>query len=850
MLKKFAVLPLLFLSFLAFAEDSKCSFIIADIRVEGLQRISAGSVFASLPFNINDEANASNVREAIRVLFRSGSFDDVSIGRDGDVLVVTLQERPSISSIKIEGNKAIKTEDLLSGLAQSGLAEGQVFKRATLEGIRLELQRQYVSQGRYDASIVAEVEALPRNRVALHIDVDEGSVAKIKHINIVGNEHFSRKKLLRMFEMRKTGWISWATGDDKYARERLRADLETLESFYRDQGYLKFAVDSTQVSLSPERDAVFITVNITEGDIYEVSEVKLSGDIILPEAVLRQLILLRAGDTYSQQKVTVSEEFISRVLGNEGYAFSKVRSYPEVNEEDQTVQLTFFVDPGKRTYVNRIEFYGNTTTKDEVLRREMRQMEAAPASGQKIEQSRVRLERLGFFSSVSSELEPVPGSDDLVNVVYTVEEQQSGSIGASVGFSDASGIVLSANLQQNNFLGSGKQVGFGVTRNDFQTRYNFSYTNPYYTVDGVSRGFTVFLRETDFDELGVAEFSSNSWGGTLNYGYPISETARLGFGVGYTNIEIETGPFAPREVRSSPTPLFNVNNFVSANVVDGNTTTNTAAGLGNVDDLLNAGIDPFIQTEPGFLDNNGDNFDSFTVTANIRESKLNRGLLPTKGHSQSFSVELGIPGTDLEYFKLIYDGQIFVPVANDVSFRFHGQFGYGDGYGDTEDLPFFENFFSGGFGSVRGYERSSLGPRGTPAQSYLVTQLDGQAAYVYDEIARQFVLQNLVNSQDPIGGNVLVEAGVEFIFPLWFIEDRRSLRTVLFIDSGNVYDTNCGPEQELCFDIDLTELRASYGFGLTWISALGPLTFSLARPVNNSREDDTKFFQFSIGTGF
>lgn len=847
MLKKFLFLYLLVLSNIILAKDS---FVITDIRVEGLKRISAGSVFANLPFNINDEANSTNIREAIRVLFKTGNFDDVAIGRDGDVLVIILQERPSISEIEIEGNKAIKTDDLLEGLSRAGLSEGQVFKRATLEGIRLELQRQYVSQGRYDAAIIAEVEALPRNRVALHIDVDEGSVAKIKHINIVGNERFETEELLKLFEMDTTGWLSWATSDDKYGKERLRADLESLESFYKDQGYLKFAIDSTQVSLSPERDAVFISIDVTEGDIYQVSGVKLSGEIILPEDVLRTLILFQPNDTYSQRKVTVSEELISKILGNEGYAFAKVRSYPEVNEEDKTVELTFFVDPGKRTYVNRIEFYGNTVTKDEVLRREMRQMEAAPASGQKIEQSRVRLERLGFFKHVSSDLEPVPGTDDLVDVVYNVEEQNSGSIGASIGFSDSSGIVLSANLQQNNFFGTGKRVGIGVSRNDFQTRYNFSYNNPYYTIDGVSRGFSLFYTETDFDELGVAEYSSNRLGGTVSYGYPISETARLGFGFGYSKIEIATGPFAPQEIIGSPRRLNNVNFYVPGRVAEGLTTINPNPQLFSIDSLLNTNIDPFQNVQPGFIDKNGDEYDNYTVNANIRQSKLNRGLLPTRGFSQTLSFEAGIPDTDLEYFKLIYDGQFFVPLGEEVSIRFHGQLGYGDGYGDLEDLPFFENFFSGGFGSVRGYERSSLGPRGTPSQIYSPVALGGNVAYIYDEIARKFVTQNRTNATDPIGGNILVEAGAELIFPLWFVEDSRSLRTVLFLDSGNVYDSDCGAQQISCYELDLDQIRASYGFGLTWISALGPLTFSLARPLNETREDDTKFFQFSIGTGF
>lgn len=829
-------------------------FTIADIQVQGLQRIPAGSVFAVLPFNINDQATPANVQLAITRLFETGNFNDVAIGREDDILIIKVQERPSIGEIHIDGNKAIKTEDLLKGLSQAGLSEGQVFKRATLEKIRLELERQYVSQGRYDAEIVAEVEPVARNRVALNIDVYEGSVAKIKHLNIVGGQQYSQEQLLELFEMNTTGFWSWAKGDDKYSRERLRADIENLESFYRDQGFLKFAVTSTEVSLSPERDAVYITVNISEGDIYHVSEVKLSGDIILSEATLRQLILLRPKSIYSQSRITSSKEIITRVLGAEGYAFAKVRHYPTVNEEDKTVELTFFVDPGKRTYVNRILFKGNTSTEDEVLRREMRLMEAGPASGPKIDHSKVRLERLGFFKGVESEMKPVPGHDDLVDVEFTVEEQPSGSIGASIGYSDAGGMVFSANLDQKNFLGTGKQVGVGLTRNDYQSRYSFNYTNPYYTVDGVSRGFSLFYSKTDFDRLGVAEYSSNSYGGKLNYGYPISETARIGFGVGYAKIEIETGRYAPQEVIASPLDL-GLTDYVERDLNNPVYPDNS----GTVDSLIANGVDPFATTTPGFIDEHGDEYNNFTLTAFWSESKLNRGFMPTKGWSQSVDVELGVPSTDLEYFKLNYRGQYFIPLRPETSIRLHTRLGYGAGYGDTEELPFFENYYAGGFGSVRGFERSSLGPKGTPAKTYLADfkrdangdiDPNGTYGYLYDPNTNKFYDTNLSNNIDPIGGDMLVEGGVELIFPMWFIKERRSLRTVFFVDAGNVFGTECNPGQRDCGKFAFRDLRASYGFGLTWVSALGPLTFSLSQPIQEKAGDDTKFFQFSIGTGF
>ena len=842
MLKRFFLLFILTgFSLLSTAEDA---FVINDIRIEGLQRVPVATVFANLPFNVQDTAESKHIRLAIARLFQTGNFNNVEIGRDADTLVVRLQERPAIADIKIEGNKAIKEKDLKEGLKKSGLSQGQILKQATLEAIRQELQRQYVAQGRYDSEVVVDVRALSNNRVGLYIDIYEGTVAKIKHLNIVGNQDFSRKTLLKLFEMRKTGWLTWLNSKDKYAKERMKGDLERLQSFYRDQGYLQFAITSTQVSLSPERDAVFITINIEEGSVYHVSGTKLSGEIILPENLMRSLILLKEGDVFSQRRVTTTEEYMTRLLGNNSYTSATVRSYPLINEDDKTVELTFFVDPGKRTYVNRIEFYGNTATEEEVLRREIRQMEAAPASGQKIEQSRVRLERLGFFKDVQSEMVPVPGHDDLVDIHYTVEEQHSGSIGASIGYADGSGLVLSANLQQNNFLGTGKQIGVGISRNDYQTSASFNYNNPYYTIDGVSRGFSVFYRRTDFKKLGVAEYSSNSYGTNLTYGYPISETARISFGGGYAFIDLEIGPYAPQEVIASPRSLGS-EHFVKYQMVNGQLqiSDNTVY---SIDNLLNNGIDPFISSKPGFVDLHGDRFHNFTLMASISQSKLNRGLMPTAGYSQGLSAEVGIPGTDIEYYKIDYTGQYLWDLNNDYSFLFHSRLGYGDGYGDTEVLPFFENYFAGGFGSVRGYERSTLGPSGTAAQRYMTVQ----GAYVYDEVAQKIAMFDLGTRYDSFGGNVLMEGGIEFIFPIWFIEDRRSLRTVLFIDGGNVFNTRCGRLQRNCSSPDLGQLRFSYGFGLTWISALGPLTFSLAQPFNHTADDSTKVFQFSIGTGF
>jgi outer membrane protein insertion porin family len=514
------------------------AFVASDIRVEGLQRISAGSVFAALPINVGDTIYANTIRNSIRSLFRTGNFDNIYISRDGTVVVVLVEERPSVSEIIIEGNKAIKTEALLDGLKGAGLSEGKVFKRSTLEGMKAELTRQYVSQGRYDAGITTDVELLPRNRVAVNIIVDEGTTAAIKHINIVGNKVFNDDDLLDLFELNSTGWLSWITGNDKYAKEKLSGDLDTLSSHYLDRGYITFNIDSSQVSVSPDRESVYITVNITEGEKFEVGEVDLSGDIVLPESTLKSLIFIKTGQTFSQALVTSTEKWLTSRLGNEGYNFAEVKAIPDIDKETQVVDLKFFIDPGKRTYVNRINFEGNLRTADEVLRREMRQMEGAPASSSSIEQSRARLERLGYFKEATVDTIEIPGSDDLIDLQYVVEEQSSGSIGASLGFSQDSGLLFGVNVQQDNFLGTGKQIGIGLNKSNYLTNVNFSYVNPYYTKDGVSRGFSVYYRKADLSEINVSNYTTDTLGTSVNFGYPLSDTSRLGFSFGYSKTDI------------------------------------------------------------------------------------------------------------------------------------------------------------------------------------------------------------------------------------------------------------------------------------------------------------------------
>ncbi|AEF23386.1 MULTISPECIES: outer membrane protein assembly factor BamA [Pseudomonas] len=776
------------LSALMIAEVHAESFTISDIRVNGLQRVSAGSLFGALPLNVGESADDRTLTEATRELFKTGFFQDIQLGRDGNVLVITVVERPSISSIEIEGNKAISTDDLMKGLKQSGLDEGEIFQRATLEGVRNELQRQYVAQGRYSAEIDAEVIPQPRNRVALKININEGSVAAIQHINVVGNKVFSDEELQDLFELKTTNWLSFFKNDDKYAREKLSGDLERLRSYYLDRGYINMDITSTQVSITPDKKHVYITVNVDEGEKYTVRDVKLSGDLKVPEEEVRALLLVKEGQVFSRKVMTSTSELITRRLGNEGYTFANVNGVPEPHNDDNTVSITFVVDPGKRAYVNRINFRGNTKTEDEVLRREMRQMEGGWASTYLIDQSKTRLERLGFFKEVNVETPQVPGTDDQVDVNYSVEEQASGSITASVGFAQNAGLILGGSITQNNFLGSGNRVSIGLTRSEYQSRYNFSYTDPYWTEDGVSLGYNAFYRTTDYDKLDVdvSSYSVDSLGAGINIGYPISETSRLTYGLTVQQDEINTGRYT-------------------------------------VDEIFD------------FTREEGDKYLNFKASAGWSESTLNRGVLANRGHSQSLVFETTVPGSDLSFYKIDYRGQIFKPLTDTYTMRFHTQLGYGGAFGSTSKLPFYENYYAGGFNSVRGFKDSSLGPRSTPSTGQNGTARDPD--------------------QDPLpfGGNVLIQGGAELLFPMPFVKDQRSLRTALFWDVGNVFDTDCSAGQkrrgDSC-DIDFGNLASSVGVGVTWITALGPLSFSLGMPIKKPDDADTQVFQFSLGQTF
>ncbi|MBZ0333270.1 outer membrane protein assembly factor BamA [Marinobacter sp. JH2] len=746
-------------------------FTVADIEVEGLQRVSAGSVFSAFPINMGEQIDEARLAAAIKDLFRTGLFTDIEVSRDAGVLILTVRERPSISSIEIEGNKNIETDMLTDALAGAGLDEGQVFRRATLERLELEILRSYIAQGRYNARVKASAEELPRNRVAIRLDINEGSVAAIQHINIVGNREFDDETLTDLFELRSSSWWNSLTNSDKYAREKLSGDLETLRSFYLDRGYLDFNVESSQVSISPDKQQVFIAMALNEGPQYTISDIQLRGNLILEEEELRKFIPVEEGDVFSRAQMTAISEALSFRLGREGYAFASVNAVPEPNEDD-TAKVTFYIEPGKRAYVRRVNFNGNVSTKDEVLRQEMTQMEGGVASSDRIEFSKTRLERMGFFKTVDVETAPVPGSDDLVDVNYSVQEQPTGSLSASVGFSQNSGVILGASVSENNFFGSGKRVSFGVNFSDSVKSANVSYMDPYYTVDGVSRGFSLFARETDYQEEDISSYLLDEYGARMTFGYPTDSITRLNFGVGVTRSDIQKGVFSSEEVRT-------------------------------------------------FIEDEGDSFTNYFLFGSWRRSTLNRGVLPTKGYSHSLSLDVAVPVSDLTFYKASHRTDFYFPLVDSQRWvvRARTEVGFGDGYGDRSQMPFFEHFYSGGYGSVRGYRANSLGNKATNQPSDF-------------------------SDPDPFGGNLLTEAGLELIFPTPFAGDTRSMRTSFFLDAGQVFDTDRG------FDPELTEVRTSAGVSFQWITAVGPLAFSLAKPLNDKSGDDTQVFQFSLGQTF
>lgn len=744
-------------------------FKIADIRVEGLQRIAPGTIFTYLPVQVGDTVEDDVTGSIIRTLYQTGFFDDVRVERDGNVLVLKVQERPAIAQIEFSGNRDLDEKALRAAVADIGLKEGRVFNRSVLERIEQELERQYFSRGKYGVLVRSTVSPLERNRVAIRIEITEGLSARIKQINIIGNQAFEEKELLKRFQLGTTRWHSFYSKNDQYSKQKLAGDLEALRSFYLDRGFIKFEIKSTQVSISADKKEIYVTVVISEGDRFTVSDIKLAGEPKIPVEKLFPLIELRRGEYFSRKLTTESSERISNLLGDEGYAFANVNAVPEIDAANKQVAVTFFVDPGKRVYVRRVNMKGNTRTRDEVLRREMRQLESAWFSAALVRESRERLQRLGFFEDVTIETPAVAGSADQVDVDVTVKEKPAGNLMAGVGYSQSQGVILNASIIQNNFLGTGKRVSLALNTSQATQLYQIAYLNPFYTVDGISRGFEISYQATDYEELLGADYTTDVGVVGMNFGLPISAVSRAGLGMRYQY-------------------------------------TNFSAG--------------FSELAQEFVEENGSKFHDFFLTASYVRDTRDKSVFPTKGGLQTLRLDVSVPGSDLTYYKASYSGTRYIPLTSRFVLSLSTELGYGDGYGDLDTLPFFENFYAGGPRTVRGFKANTLGPKET------------QWPY------------------DPVGGNTKVVGSIElFAPPPVGGSFEKTLRMGVFFDVGNVWVTR-GTNLITPTGFDLGELRYSTGISTAWLSPIGALSFSFGFPLNDKEGDETQVFQFGIGQTF
>ena len=709
-----------FLSFLfIFNLNAFDEFLVSDIRIIGLQRVSTGSIFNVIPISVGDKIDSRKSIDITKSLFSTEQFDDIQIAKDGNTLIISVVERPSISAIDISGNKALKTEQLIESLDGVGIKEGEVYKRSTLEKVKSELVRSYASNGRYGAGVEIDEIKKPRNRIDINITVDEGKSAKIKQINIIGNEVFDNEELLKGFELSEGSFFSFLNNDNAYSREKLKGDIETLESFYKDRGYLKFSIESSQISLSRDMKSIFINFNIFEGEKYSISDVEIVGDVPIEEEVYIPITDSIKGLTYSQAQITSIEEFFTNVLGNRGYAFAEVSGDSEIDEDSNQVKIIFSVIPGKRTYTRKILFTGNNVTQDHVLRREMRQFEGAWSSNNSIEAGKVRLERLGYFKEVEVETIPVPNTDDQIDVMYSVDEETTGSVGGNIGYSDF-GLMLGFNLQEQNFLGSGNTVGIGISKNIYSENYNLSYLNPYATKDGVSQGYNLYYRKTDYGEFNVANYLSDSMGFGVQYGYPISDIQRVNFGLTYDKTEIDIGTLPAREIWD------------------------------------------FINTE-------GSIFETLNAQISWQRVTLNRGMFPTDGASTIVSLSSTVPGGDIDYARINFRQKYYQPCPEIYVFGFNIELGYLAPFGDTTETPFFQNFYAGGPRSLRGFESNTLGPRSTEAPCYEFNYSEGTCPNLIDsdgdgELDLPYYnpyANSEYNKRVSIGGNVKVEGSLQ-----------------------------------------------------------------------------------------
>lgn len=757
-----------------------------DIRVEGIQRTEAGTVFSYLPVRVGERFDAEKASQAIRALYASGLFKDVRLEVEGDVLVVLVDERPAIAAVDFSGIKEFDKEQIVKSMREVGLTEGRIFDRSLLERAEQELRRQYLSRGLYGVEITTTVTPIDRNRVNISIAVDEGSIAKIRTITFTGNKVFSDGTLRSQMELSTPNWLSWYTKRDQYSRQKLGADLETLRSYYLNRGYLDFRVESVQVSISPDKQDIFVTLNLFEGDQYTVSGVKLSGELLGLDDEMKVLIDVKPGDVFNAERMNAIAKRITDRMSTLGYAFATANPIPEANKEKREVAFNIVVDPGRRVYVRRVNIAGNTRTRDEVIRREIRQFESGWFDSDRVKLSRDRIDRLGYFESVTVETPAVPTAPDQVDVNVTVKERATGNIQLGAGYSSSEGLVITGSLSQQNLFGSGNAMSLEINTSSANTVLALTHTNPYVTPEGISRTAEIFYRESNLAELGLSSVGYSTKGGGLVYGVPFTEFDRVFFGLRYEGTTIDLTAGSPLR---------------------------------------------YIQ----YVYDYGETSDSLAFTVGWSRDSRDNLLVPTRGTFQRAFGEVGLPVLDLQYYRLTYQYQQYFPITNLLSLHFNTELGYGESYGnDNKPFPFFKNFYAGGIGSVRGYETASLGP----------VDLAG------DPLGGTRRFNATFEALVPIPGADRTLRAIAFVDmgQIWGpgcngqYEGRIVNDVVVPFCNGPFYGNNAS--------VDLSLLRYSFGLGIAWISPLGPLRLSYAIPFNDKPGDRLQAFQFSIGAGF